>query len=116
MSLNGLVHPFREKCESANWRWVRAHQLMPQGLGPIMDQQNRCDYYDSAPYIDPKVMQELHNYNVLRASGYPNVTMFGKMGPLLYRGKPPASTCGKQVPYTPGTLPPSYCSVYNKTV
>lgn len=87
MSLNGLVHPERKKCESANWRWVRAHQLAPQGYGPTMDLTNRCNYGDIAPYTDERVVSQMNAELPLRVEGYPNVTMCGKLGPLIYLPK-----------------------------
>lgn len=87
MSLNGLVHPEKTKCESANWRWVRAHQLAPQGYGPALDLTNRCNYGDTAPYTDQRVMSQMKAELPLRVSGYPNVTMCGKLGPLIYLPK-----------------------------
>ena len=84
MSLNGLVHPEREKCESQNWRWIRAHQLGVQGLGPIMDTTNECNYGNNAPYVSPKVQQQMDNALPFRVWGYPNVTQCSKLAPLLY--------------------------------
>ena len=102
MSLNGLVHPFPKKCNSANWRWIRAHQLAPQGLGPVMDTQIRCDYGDIAPYTDPRVVQSIEMTTPFRVWGYPAVTDCSRLAPLLYdvRNRP---------------MPPSYyCSLFRK--
>jgi hypothetical protein len=82
--INGLVHPFREKCESANWRWVRANQLAPQGLGPAMNLQNQCSYGMIAPYTNPQVVAQMEAATPFRVWGYPNVTACGKLAPLLY--------------------------------
>ena len=84
MSLNGLVQPEREKCESLNWRWVRAQQLAPQGLGPVMDQKMKCDYGEYAPYKSQKVLNELKAAQPFRVWGYPVSSSCG-LGPLLYR-------------------------------
>lgn len=84
MSLNGLVHPNRTKCESANWRWVRAAQLAPQGLGPVLDQERQCDYGDIAPYKSQQVLNDIANTMPFRIWGYPNVTSCSKLSPLLY--------------------------------
>jgi hypothetical protein len=84
MSLNGLVRPAREKCESANWRWVRAHQLAPQGLGPEMDLQRRCNYGSVAPYTNPQELAAMERTTPFRVWGYPNVTQCSRLGPLLY--------------------------------
>lgn len=84
MSLNGLVKPDRTKCESANWRWVRAHQLAPQGLGPHIDPHNNCNYGDIAPYTSQQVLLEMSETIPFRIWGYPVVTDCSRMGPLLY--------------------------------
>jgi len=84
MSLNGLVHPKREKCESLNWRWVRTHQLGVQGLGPHMDTKNKCGYGDVAPYTAPREIQKLDATLPFRVWGYPAVTQCSRLGPLLY--------------------------------
>ncbi len=84
MSLNGLVHPAREKCESANWRWVRAHQLAPQGLGPILDTKNQCNYGVIAPYKSQQELCKMNRATPFRVWGYPNVTQCSKLAPLLY--------------------------------
>ena len=99
MSLNGLVHPEREKCESLNWRWVRAHQLAPQGLGPEMSTQNECNYGDVAPYTSPQELQKMDAALPLRVWGYPNVTQCSRLAPLIYapRVDPnPPKPCGAQ--------------------
>jgi len=87
MSLNGLVRPFPEKCESLNWRWVVGNQLTPQGLGPVMDQTIKCEYGDIAPYTNPNVTAQLQATTPFRVWGYPNVTQCGRMAPLLYYHK-----------------------------
>ena len=84
MSLNGLVRPNRPKCQSLNWSWIRAHQLAPQGLGPIMDPIRRCDYGNTAPYIDPTVYNKLDKLTPYRVWGYPNVTKCSRLAPLIY--------------------------------
>ena len=84
MSLNGLVHPERTKCESANWRWVRAQQLAPQGLGPIMNPERKCSYGDIAPYESQQVLNEMAAAMPYRIWGYPNVTQCSRLAPLLY--------------------------------
>ena len=98
MSLNGLVHPAREKCESANWRWVRAHQLAPQGLGPQMDLQNRCNYGSFAPYTNPQEIWAMERAMPFRIWGYPAVTQCSRLAPLLYAPRvdpnPPKGQCG----------------------
>ena len=97
--INGLVHPFRKKCESANWRWIRGQQLAPQGLGPIMDTTKQCNYGSIAPYTSPQVMKEMDAETPFRVWGYPNVTQCSKLAPLLYapRVDPnPQKTCGGQ--------------------
>lgn len=120
MSLNGLVHPFREKCESQNWRWVRGMQLMPQGLGPVMNTQLQCTYGQFAPYENPEVIKELEATTPFRVWGYPNVTQCGRMAPLLYYRKvdpnPSRASCGEVgtnpatgCPYS-GNGPPRQCS------
>jgi hypothetical protein len=99
MSLNGLVHPEREKCESLNWRWIRAHQLGVQDMGPIMDTKNECNYGNNAPYISPKVQQEMNMGLPFRVWGYPNVTQCSRLAPLLYAPRidpNPKSNNGKQ--------------------
>jgi len=98
MALNGLVHPFPVKCESLNWRWVVGNQMTPQGLGPKMNQQVQCNYGDSAPYQDPRVLQQLENTLPFRVWGYPAVTQCGRMAPLLYYHRrdpnPDTRSCG----------------------
>ena len=84
MSLNGLVHPDRPKCQSLNWSWVRAQQIAPQGLGPHLDPVRRCDYGDIAPYTDPAVVQEVETAMPFRIWGYPNVTACSRLSPLLF--------------------------------
>ena len=84
MSLNGLVHPAREKCESLNWRWVRAHQLAPQGLGPVMSPIRQCDYGQIGPYVSPQVKQQLDAATPYRVWGYPAVTACSRMAPILH--------------------------------
>nr|QBK87299.1 MAG: hypothetical protein LCMAC201_02010 [Marseillevirus LCMAC201] len=115
MSLNGLVHPEREKCESANWRWVRAHQLAPQGLGPLLDTQNRCDYGSIAPYTSAEEMAKMNATMPFRIWGYPNVTQCSRLAPLLYyprvdpnpkRKCGPQCTCGSDNPSWPAGF---YC-------
>lgn len=110
MSLYGLVHPAQQKCESANWRWVRSQQLAPQGLGPIMDTTNKCNYGDFAPYVSPKVINELEQALPFRVWGYPNVTQCGRLAPLLYaprrdpNPKPPTGpgcSCQRETPQWP---------------
>ncbi len=99
MSLNALVHPEREKCESLNWRWVRAHQLGVQGLGPEMNTQNECNYGDYAPYTSPQELQKMDATLPFRVWGYPNVTPCSRLAPLLYapRVDPnPPKPCGAQ--------------------
>jgi len=83
MSLNGLVQPWPEKCASLNWNWIRAHQLAPQGLGPIMDPTIKCNYGEYAPYIYPQ--QSLKIAQPFRVWGYPNVTQCSTLAPLLYK-------------------------------
>ena len=84
MSLNGLVHPKQEKCQSLNWSWVRANQLAPQGLGPIMNTEMQCNYGDYAPYTSQKTIRQLEQAQPFRVWGYPNVTSCSRLGPLLY--------------------------------
>ena len=84
MSLNGLVKPERTKCESANWRWVRAHQLAPQGLGPYIDTQNKCNYGSIAPYTSQQVLLQMSETMPFRIWGYPAVTDCSRLAPLLY--------------------------------
>jgi hypothetical protein len=100
MSLNGLVNPFREKCESLNWRMIRSEQLQPQGLGPYINMQNRCDYSSIAPYTDPNVIRKLYSELPLRIAGYPAVTPCGRMAPLIYYPKidrNPKVKCGPEM-------------------
>ncbi len=112
MSLNGLVRPERTKCESANWRWVRAHQLAPQGLGPVMNPQRQCNYGDIAPYTSQQVLNDMAKAMPFRIWGYPNVTQCSRLGPLLYAPRvdpnPPKScsdqgrcNCGGEYPNWP---------------
>ena len=115
MSLNGLVHPFPEKYESLNWRWVHGLQMGPQGLGPIMNKTPQYDYGNIAPYTDPKVVAQLEATMPFRIWGYPNVTQCGRMAPLLYyRRKDPnpqsPNGCG-----APETNPLTGCP-YSKNV
>lgn len=106
MSLNGLVKPEREKCESANWRWVRAHQLAPQGLGPVMYPYRQCNYGDIAPYESQKVLNEMAASMPLRIWGYPNVTACSRLAPLLYAPRvdpnpPSTNRCQRRQPQWP---------------
>lgn len=98
MSLNALVQPEHEKCESLNWRWVRANQLAPQGLGPRLDPCLQCSYGDIAPYQSPQLMAQMRASMPLRVWGYPNVTPGGRMAPLIYYPRvdpnPPVQTKG----------------------
>jgi hypothetical protein len=84
MSLYGLVHPFPEKYQSLNWSWVRAQQLAPQGLGPVMDTTPKYEYGEYAPYVSYNVLNNLKNAQPFRVWGYPNVTPCGRMAPILY--------------------------------
>lgn len=79
--------PNEKKCESANWRWVRAPQLVPQGYEPSLDLANRCEYGDVAPYTNERVLSQMQTGQPLHIAGYPNVTMCGKLGPLIYLPK-----------------------------
>ena len=71
--MNGLVHPFEKKCESINWIFIRGNQLMPQGLGPKMNQEIKCDYGSIAPYISPDIKHEMKIVNNLRFNNCPNL-------------------------------------------
>lgn len=112
MSLYGLVHPFPEKCESLNWRWVHSAQLVPQGLGPVMKTTPQCDFGDIAPYKNPQVIRELAATMPFRIWGYPNVTQCGRMAPLLYYRRPDPNptykSCGGR-----GTNPATGCPYTN---
>jgi len=81
--MNGLVHPFKEKCQSLNWSWVRGLQLAPHGLDPNLDTRMKCDYGEYAPYNHDEI-RKLERVQPFRAWNYPEVTMCGKLGPLLY--------------------------------
>jgi len=101
MSLYGLIHPDRTKCESLNWRIVRGEQLQPNSG---MTKERQCDYGAMAPYTSSRTVSMLERENPLRIMGYPYVTKCSTLSPLIYAPKTasrPQNEYGPQYPQWP---------------